>query len=333
METIGVALLGAGRMGKIHAMHLATFPEVRVVVVADPSRKAAEEAGRLARAERVVSGAEEAIGLPGVEAVVIVSPTSTHAAYLTLAARLGKPVFCEKPVALSLDETRSALAEIQSRNTPFQIGFQRRFDPGYAEARKRIEAGEIGVVEQFHSVGRDPSPPPLDYLKVSGGLFLDQAVHELDLARFLVGEIEEINAWGAVLVEPTIARLNDVDTATTLLRFTQGALGVIENSRRAVYGYDIRTEIFGSKGKLVVEALAKTPIRRFGREGVSFDHYAFFTDRFLEAARLELLAFFQALREGRAPAPGSEDALAALRLALAATRSLHEGRAVRVEEV
>ena len=333
MSEIGVALLGCGRMGQEHARSLAGIPEVRVAAVADPVEEAAETARRLCRADRVLADPLEAIEDPAVDAVVIVTPTDTHASLTRAAARAGKAIFCEKPVALDLDTTRAAMRLVEQAGVPFQIGFNRRFDAGFAAAKAQIEAGAVGRIEQFRAVGRDPGPPPLAYLEVSGGQFVDQVVHEFDMARFLVGEIVEVSAWGAVRVDPRIGELGDTDTATTLLRFEDGALGVVESSRRAVYGYDIRAEVFGSGGKLVVEALPKTPVIRFREGGYEADHYHFFMDRFQAAFRAELEAFVGALLEGRAPDPGPRDAIEGLKVALAAARSLREGRPVRVEEV
>ncbi|RIH89256.1 scyllo-inositol 2-dehydrogenase (NAD(+)) [Calidithermus roseus] len=306
--------------------------EARVLAVADPNTQAAEAARTLLRAEKVYAEPEEAIRHPGVEAVVIVTPTDTHARYIELAALAGKAIFCEKPVAKDLGETRRVLEVVRRKGVPFQIGFQRRYDPPYQQAKSKIEAGEIGQVEQFIAVMRDPAPAPLEYLKGSGGIFIDQSIHDIDCARFLVGEVEEVHAWGAVRVDPQIGEIGDVDTTNLSLRFTNGALGVIQNSRRAVYGYDVRTEVFGSGGKLVMDATPKTPLWQYG-SGVKADHYHFFMDRFKEAYRLELEAFFRFLSRGETPTPGARDALESLRIALAATRSLKEGRAVRLEEV
>ncbi len=333
MKTFGTALLGAGRMGREHAKNLAGLPAARVVAVADPDPEAAAAAQRLARAERTYPEPEAAILDPAVEVVVIATPTPTHAPLIEAAAQAGKAIFCEKPIALELAQTRRVLEAVRTAGVPFQIGFQRRYDPGYATARDQIDDGVIGEIEQFRAVGRDPAPPPLEYLKASGGLFLDQAIHEFDTARFLVGEVLEVQSWGAVRVDPRIAELGDVDTAVTLLRFANGALGVIENSRRAVYGYDIRVEVFGERGKLVIEALPKTPLYHFREGGYHADHYFFFMDRFKEAYRLELEAFFHAIAAGHPPAPGPKDAIEALRIGLAATKSLKEGRPVRMEEI
>jgi len=331
VDRVGVALLGAGRMGRIHAETLPSIPGVRVVAVADPIEAAREGARVSAGALRAYADPAEAIHDRDVDAVVIATPTPTHAPLVEEAARAGKAVFCEKPVADSVDRARSLLARVREAGIPFQIGFQRRFDPGYAEMRERISRGEVGSIDQFRSVGRDPAPPPLEYLRISGGIFFDQALHEFDIARFLVGEVVEVSAWGTVRVQQEIGDMGDADTTVTLLRFASGALGVIENSRRAVYGYDVRTEVFGSGGKLVVDAVPRTPLWRYGEGGVSADHYYFFTDRFREAARLELRAFVSSVLEGRPPAPGADDALRAMLVAQAATESFRTGHPVSVE--
>jgi myo-inositol 2-dehydrogenase / D-chiro-inositol 1-dehydrogenase len=268
-----------------------------------------------------------------VEVVLICTPTPTHAPFVELAARAGKAVFCEKPIALDLEETRRVMALVDQLNVPFQIGFQRRYDVAFADAKRRLEDGLLGQLEQFRAVGRDPAPPPLEYLRVSGGIFCDQAIHDIDIARFLVGEVAEVSAWGAVRVDPAIGEIGDVDTVTSLLRFTNGALGVIENSRRAVYGYDVRSEVFGSKGKLVIDATPKTPMWHFGEAGVNSDHYSFFMDRFIDAYRLEIEAFFAALEAGTKPMPGTRDAIESLRVALALTKSVKEQRPVKLEEI
>jgi myo-inositol 2-dehydrogenase/D-chiro-inositol 1-dehydrogenase len=249
------------------------------------------------------------------------------------AAETGKAVFCEKPVALDLSRTQQALATVAEKGVAFQIGFQRRFDSGYAEAKRRIEAGVLGRLDQFRTVGRDPAPPPKEYLAKSGGLFLDQAIHEFDIARFLMGDVTEVSAWGTVRFHPDAEEFDDVDTATTLLRFASGALGVVENSRRAVYGYDIVTEVFGENGKILVQAEPKTPLREYNKDGYRLDHYHFFMDRFGPAFRAELEAFFHAISNGKPPTPGPNDALESLKIALAATRSLKEGRSVKLTEI
>ncbi len=333
MKRLGLALLGAGRMGQEHAKALAGIPEARVVAVADPREDARAEAKYLARAERAYAEALEAIEDPEVEAVVIVTPTDTHAALIEAAAKAKKAIFSEKPVALSLEATERALAAVKEAGVPFQIGFQRRYDPGYRRARHLLDQGAVGAVDQFRAVGRDPAPPSLEYLKTSGGIFLDMAIHDFDLARFLVGEVESVLAFGTVRVDEKIGEIGDADTSVALLFFENGAQGVVENSRRTSYGYDIRTEVFGERGKIVVDAVPKTPTWYYREGGLEADHYRFFMDRFAEAYRAELAAFVRAVLAGEPPSPGPEDAIGSLWVALAATQSWKEGRRVAIREV
>jgi myo-inositol 2-dehydrogenase/D-chiro-inositol 1-dehydrogenase len=332
-SSIGVAFLGVGRMGETHLRNLGGLSDIRVVVVADPNREAAEHGKRLSGAELAMTDAVEAIHQPGVDAVIIVTPTDTHARLIELAVRSGKAVFSEKPIALDLAETKRVVDLVRQSNAPVQLGFMRRYDPGYISAKRRIESGELGRIETFRALSRDTYPPSLKFLLQSGGLFLDMAVHDLDLARFLVGEVEEVQSWGTVLIDSRFAEADDADTAITFLRFVNGAFGVVETSRRSNWGYDIRTEIAGAVGKVVVEAVQKTPAV-FSRDfAASFDHFENFPDRFAEGYRLELEAFFQALQNGQTPTPGPEDALETLRLAIAATRSWREKRPVKLAEI
>jgi myo-inositol 2-dehydrogenase / D-chiro-inositol 1-dehydrogenase len=332
-KTIGVAFLGVGRMGETHLRNLRSIAGAKVVIVADPNLEAAERGKELSQAELAITDVEKAIEHPAVDAVIIVTPTNTHARLIELAAKAGKAIFSEKPIALELEETRRVVDVVKERGVPMQLGFMRRFDPGYAKAKQRIEGGELGKLETFRALSRDTYPPELKFLLGSGGLFVDMAVHDLDLARFLVGEVDEVCAWGGVLIDERFSKANDVDTAVTLLRFRNGVLGVIETSRRSNWGYDIRTEVAGSLGKVVVEAPQKTPLL-FARDFQStFDHYENFPDRFEQGYRLELEAFFDALKTGRQPSPGPEDALETLRLALAAAKSWREERSVKVSEI
>ena len=331
--TIGVAFLGVGRMGETHLRNLVGLSGVRVVAVADPNRDAAERGKGISNAEVALTDIETAITHPGVDAVVIVTPTETHARLIELAVNAGKAIFSEKPIALDLAETDRVVRLAQQRGALVQIGFMRRFDPGYAKAKARIDAGELGKLETFRALSRDTYPPSLNFLKSSGGLFLDMAVHDLDLARFLVGEVEEVQAWGAVLIDERFSQAGDVDTATTLLRFQNGVLGVAETSRHSNWGYDIRTEVAGAIGKVVIEAPQKTPLL-FAREFSStFDHFENFPDRFEKAYQLQLQSFFKALQEGKRPSPGPEDALETLRLAIAVTTSWKERRPVKISEI
>ena len=332
-DRIGVAFLGAGRMGLTHIHTLAGIRAARVVVVADMDLAAAERAQLVAGAERATADPLEAIHDPAVDAVVIVTPTNTHASLIEAALRAGKAVWSEKPIALDLAETNRIVVLWRETGIPVQLGFMRRFDPGYVRAKELIESGELGRIEQFRAYSRDTYPPPVEFIRSSGGSFLDMSVHDFDLARFLVGEVEEVSAWGSVLADERFAEGDDIDTAVTMLRFRNGALGVVEMSRHSAWGYDIRTEVAGALGKVVVEAPRKTQLtysRQFGFEG---DHYENFPDRFEVAFRLELEAFFRTLSEGGTPTPGPEDALETLRVAVAARRSWREGRPVRLDDV
>jgi myo-inositol 2-dehydrogenase/D-chiro-inositol 1-dehydrogenase len=332
-DKIGVAFLGVGRMGETHLRNLTGLSQVKVVVVADPRREAAERGKAICGAEEALTDIEMAIDHPAVDAVVIVTPTDSHARLLELAADGGKAVFSEKPIALDLAETARVVRVIQERGIPVQLGFMRRFDPGYARAKQKIEAGDLGRIELFRALSRDTYPPTLEFLLGSGGIFLDMAVHDLDLARFLVGEVEEVQAWGTVLLDERFSKANDADTAVTLLRFVNGALGVVETSRHSNWGYDIRTEVAGAVGKVVIEAPQKTPLLFATDFRSSFDHFENFPDRFEAAYRLELQSFFAALLEGRKPSPGPEDALETLRLALASAKSWREKRPVKLSEI
>ena len=312
-----MAFLGVGRMGETHLRNLAAISGIRVIAVADLVQERAERGRVMTGAELAMTDSLKAIERPSVDAVVIVTTTDTHALLIEQAVNAGKAVWSEKPIALNLAETQRVVDLVRDRKSLVQVGFMRRFDPGYAKAKAKIDAGELGKLETFRALSRDTYPPSLEYLLGSGGLFLDMSVHDLDLARFLVGEVEQVSAWASVLVDDKFAQANDADTAVTLLQFKNGVLGVIETSRLSNWGYDIRTEVAGSVGKVVVEAPQKTPLLFAKDFASSFDHYENFPDRFEVGYRLELEAFFSALREGRTPTPGPEDALESLRLALA----------------
>jgi myo-inositol 2-dehydrogenase / D-chiro-inositol 1-dehydrogenase len=336
-RNIGVAVLGAGRMGQTHVRNIGAIPNAHVVVVADPVAEAAEKGRDLARAVRASSDPVEAIHDPDVEAVVIVTPTNTHATLIEEAIQAGKAVWSEKPIAQDLAETQRIVDLWKASDVPVQLGFMRRFDPGYLRAKQLIDSGELGRIEQFRALSRDTFPPPLEFLLHCGGSFLDMSVHDLDLARFLVGEVEEVHAWANVLYGEVFAQANDWDTSVIMLKFANGALGVVETSRHSEWGYEIRTEVAGAKAKVIVDGAQKTPatvLRKldsgFGWEGDLFES---FPDRFADGYRIELERFFADLGAGRMPLPGPEDALETLRLALACTLSWRENRPVRVAEI
>ena len=280
-----------------------------------------------------LQNADELLAYPGVDAVLIASPTTLHAEQITAAAEAGKAIFCEKPVALELKTTQDALNAVNAAGVPFQIGFNRRFDAGFREVARAIHAGELGRPEMFRSQSSDPTPPPESYVATSGGIFIDSVIHDLDIARFMLGDIKRVTALGRVLVAPYMETHGDVDTSILTLEFTSGAIGVIQNSRRTVHGYDLRVEVHGERGKLVTEAERATPVWKYGEAGIQGDYVYYFLERFRDAYRAEVQAFVDAVKAGQAPTPGAEDALEALRLALAATKSLKENRPVEVSEI
>ncbi|HET7727938.1 MAG TPA: Gfo/Idh/MocA family oxidoreductase [Candidatus Limnocylindrales bacterium] len=331
-DAIGIAVLGAGRMGRTHLRNLAAIPNARVLVVADPDGDAAERGRALAGARRAVTDPLEAIHASDVEAVVIVTPTSTHASLIEAALRAGRAIFSEKPIAHDLAGTARIVDLWRELGLPVQLGFMRRFDPGYVRARELIDAGALGRIEQFRALSRDTYPPSLEFLRTSGGSFLDMTIHDLDLARFLVGEVDEVQAWASVLYDERFAQADDWDTSLAMLRFANGALGVIETARHSTWGYEIRTEVAGAAAKVVIDAERKTPATLLRDQSATDDRFESFPDRFEVAYRRELEAFLADIAGGRMPSPGPDEALETLRLAVACTISWREARPVRVAD-
>jgi myo-inositol 2-dehydrogenase/D-chiro-inositol 1-dehydrogenase len=334
-DVIGIGVIGAGRIGTLHAANVAHHtPHAKLVAVADID---------LAAAQRVVAKAEQGVATdsyqvlldnPDVDAVIVASSTDTHAAIMVEAVRHGKHVLCEKPIAQSLAATRQAIEAVHAGHVLVQLGFNRRFDSGFAGAHAAIQRGDIGTPWLVRLVGRDPSIAPLSYLKLSGGQFKDQAIHEFDMARWLMGsEVDEVFASGSALVDPALEEIGDVDTAVTTLKFTSGALGIVDNCRRAVHGYDVRAEVHGSDGTLFVEGSGGPGLTILGRDEAALAQVGFFIDRFTDAFRAEIAQFVECVRTGSTPPAGVEDGYAALRIAVAAGRALREHRAIRIEEV
>ncbi len=331
MKVHNVALVGAGRMGALHARNVAASPRFRLAAIADHSeslaRSLADELGtKVASYEEILAG-------PGIEAVLVASSTSSHLTNVLLAVGAGKSVFCEKPVSLDAEALAEALAEIERSSKPVFIAFNRRFDPHLKELRAQFKAGRIGTLETLHIVNHDPASPRPDFIPRSGGLFKDFTIHDFDTASWLVGEdFVELYATGACLIDPQIGALGDIDTAKLVLRSASGVLCLISNSRRTGYGYDQRVELFGSKGALRVENINETAVSSFdeaGGNGASFPYS--FAERYADAYRAELDHFADVL-DGRAtPSTGPGDSLRALRLADAAERSLKSGAPVRLQ--
>lgn len=327
-----VALIGCGRIGQLHARNLAAMRDMcHLVAIADYNLETAQTAANLLDVLRATSDAEELLADPGIDVVVIASSTDTHAPFIELAARHGKDIFAEKPIALDMETTDRALAAVDSFGVRLQVGFQRRFDSGYMAAKESIARGEIGTVEMIRDAMRDPSPPPPEYIKVSGGLYRDMTIHNFDCVRWLMGEEPiELHAVASALVSDDFRIASDVDTSILTLRFPSGAIASIENSRRSAFGYDVRTEIFGSEGALMVGDHRYTPIRRYSNAGVVEDHQYFFLERFRDAYRTEMLAFLTAIAADAPVSVTGADGRASLALAYAAEQSLREHRPVAI---
>ncbi len=318
-----VGLLGAGRIGKGHAEALAgKIPDAELAVIADVNGEAARTVAESVHVDRWTTDAQSVIDDPAIDAIVIASSTDTHAPLIIAGAQAGKAVFCEKPIALDLPTTDAAIAAATEAGIIFQIGFQRRFDPAYAKARTLIASGALGTIEYIRDTMRDPAPPPRAYAEVSGGLYRDMTIHNFDCVRWLMGaDPVELFATGSALVDPMFAELGDVDTSVITMKFPTGALAVIDNSRRSGFGYDVRTEIFGSEGALIIGRSADLPMVRYDAQGVHTDHLYFFLERFAEAYVEELRVFVRAALAGTPEGPGTADARAAIQLAYAAEAS------------
>ena len=334
-ERVRVGVIGAGAMGTYHCQSLVQrIPAAELAAVADVTSAAAGRAAAFAPGAQATTEPESLLADPSIKAVVIASPNDTHARFIEEAARAGKHVFCEKPIALDLDSADAALAEVQRRRVKLQIGFQRRFDAAYRRAREAIAAGELGHLELIAGTTRDPKPPSLAQLRRSGGLFTDTAIHDLDAVRFLSGlEATEVYATASRLVLPEGGDEGFVDTAVICLRLETGALAVITNSLRAAYGYEVGMEVMGGRGKLAVGQEEQVRLRRYDAEGVRHDHVGWFLDRFGEAYVQELAHFIECVRSDREPEVSGADGRAALVLGLLAQRSAREGRPLAVSGV
>jgi myo-inositol 2-dehydrogenase/D-chiro-inositol 1-dehydrogenase len=331
---VHLGVIGAGRIGRLHAENLARrLPDAALRLVADPNLDAAHAIAASCGDVPAVADWRDMLAMPDIEAVVVCSPTDTHAAIVEAAAAAGKHIFCEKPLDLDIGRAAAAVTAAARAGVRLQIGFNRRFDPSFARVAAGVRRGEVGMPHMVRITSRDPQPPPATYVQGSGGLFLDMTIHDFDMARFVTGqEIVEVHAMAGSLVDPAIGAAGDVDTAAILLRFAGGALGCIDNSRRAVYGYDQRVEVFGSEGALVADHATPTTVQRWNGEGQTADRpHFFFLERYRDAYLAEMREFLLALQEQRDPSVGGRDGLQALRVAHAAQRSRFENRPVLVE--
>lgn len=328
--TVRLGLLGAGRIGKVHARAIAANPGARLVAVADAFPEAA--AALAASSGGAVRSIDAIMDASDIDAVLITTPTDLHAAMIERAARAGKAIFCEKPIDLDVARVRSCLAVVAETGAKLMVGFNRRFDPNFAEVRRQIDAGAIGSVEMISITSRDPGAPPADYIKRSGGIFRDMTIHDFDIARFLLGEEPAtVYASASVLVDPQIGALGDYDSASIVLTTRSGRIAQISNSRRASYGYDQRIEVHGSRGLVSADNLRATNVEVAGADGYRREPLLnFFMTRYTEAYRAEIEAFVAVVEQGGSITPSGDDGLKALLLADAALISAREKRVVDV---
>ena len=325
-------VLGAGRIGNVHAKTIAGSGRASVAYVADAIPEAAQKLAAAVGAK--AASVEEIIAAKDVDAILIGTPTDTHADLIEQAARAGKAILCEKPVSLSVERIEECLPVVAKAGVPLLIGFNRRYDPNFRNLQQRLAAGEIGEVEILTIISRDPAPPPVSYIERSGGLYRDMMIHDFDMARFLLGgdEIVSVHALGSVLTDPAIKPTGDVDTAVVHMRSASGKLVVITNSRRATYGYDQRIEAHGSKGMLRAGNIHMTTVEKASAEGFTADVIQnFFIDRYAAAYAAEIAAFLDAVEKGTKPKADGHDGLMAQKLAEAATQSSQTGQVVAVK--
>lgn len=328
---VRLGLVGLGRMGRFHAENLAgRAPSVELVRVVDAVEGLARETGARLGVEWSTDFGD-LLSDRDIEGVVIVTPTQLHAEMIEQAASAGKHVFCEKPISLELEPTRRAIEAARTAGVRLQVGFHRRFDPDWVAAADRIKAGELGEVYLFRTSLRDMRPPAIEYIKSSGGFFVDVTIHDLDTARWMAGEIDEVTAFGAALSDPAFAEAGDIDNAVVALRFANGALGVIDNSRAAGYGYECSTEVMGSRATVRVDHHRRAHVEWLSRGSATVDYVADFTQRFPLAYLLELEDFAKAIRHDRPVAVTGEDALAAFVIAQACGRSFRKSRTVQLQ--
>lgn len=331
-------IIGAGRIGRVHAQNIARFvPEVDIKTVADPymNEETEEFLKTTCNVAQVTKNVEEILKDAEIEAVLICSSTDTHSKYIIEAAKAGKHIFCEKPIDYDLAKVHEAIAAAETAGVKLQIGFCRRFDHNHRGVYHVVKAGKIGEVHMIKISSRDPEPPSIDYVKGSGGIFYDMMIHDFDMARFLAGsEVTEVMANGSVLIDPAIGEAGDVDTAVVMLKFENGAIATIDNSRKAVYGYDQRVEVFGSKGCVKNENdVPNTVILSDANKTSCENTYKIMWDRYTQAFVSEIQEFADAVANNKAVPVNGMDGLYPVEMAAAATKSLKEGRPVKIEEV
>ncbi|WP_028987025.1 inositol 2-dehydrogenase [Thermicanus aegyptius] len=335
MDKVKIGIIGAGRIGKLHAENLRFNTRVEIKSISDLYAQAVAEWASGIGIGRVTDDYGDILRDPEIDAVFICSSTNTHVPIILEAAKSGKHIFCEKPISFDIAQTKQALEVVKAAGVKFQTGFNRRFDPNFKRVREIVQAGKIGDPHVVKITSRDPDPPSREYIKVSGGMFIDMTIHDFDMARYLTGtDVEEVYVTGAVLVDPVFAECGDVDTAVITLKFANGAIGVIDNSRQAMYGYDQRVEVFGSKGCVTVQNEFPNSAEVSTKEGVYRDNPKhFFLERYREAYIEETNAFVDCLLHDKETPVDGNDGLQAELIAHAAKKSLAEGRPVKLAEI
>ena len=329
MNPLNIAMVGAGRMGQTHADVLKTLNEVNISDVVDFLPDNAQKVATKLNAR--VSTLEDVLTNGDVGAVFITTPTATHADVISQCAEADKAIFVEKPVAHTLEAAEEVVRVVKETGVPCQVGFQRRFDPAYVEVKKRIDAGELGRIENFRAVSRDPFQPPTSYLATCGGMLVDLGIHDFDSARFFCGEVKEVYATGTTVRSKELKDIGFKNLAVVTLKFVNGAVGMIENALNTSYGYEIICDILGENGKYHLEKTKQLNFEFWGSHGVQHDYPGHFDQRFPEAYAGEVISFAKHVYEGKPVGPTVEDALESSRLALAAQHSLDTGEIVNVQ--
>lgn len=335
MKKLNVGIIGAGRIGQVHAKSITYhIPQAKIVAISDIYYEGAEKVAESLGIPNAYEDYHEILNNPEIDAVLICSSTDTHADIAVEAAEAGKHIFCEKPVDLTVAKIKKVIAAVEKAGVKLQIGFNRRYDHNFVEIKRLANDGKLGKLQTINITSRDPEPPSIDYVKVSGGIFLDMTVHDFDMARFIGGEVEEVYANAAVTVDEAIGEAGDVDTALIALKFKNGAIGVIDNCRKACYGYDQRLEVFGTGGQASAANDTPTNVSYINENGNMTDKpLYFFLERYMQSFTDEMTEFINAVQNDELTKTTVNDGLEALRLGLAAKLSVKEHRPVKLSEI
>jgi myo-inositol 2-dehydrogenase/D-chiro-inositol 1-dehydrogenase len=336
-KTFNVGVIGAGRIGRLHIENLVHhIPNAKVKIVADINitEQLAQWANEIG-ISNISDNPNTIFEDPVIDAVLIASSTDTHASFIQKAAKAKKHIFCEKPIDINIVEIEKSLKVVKNNDVKFMVGFNRRYDENFRRVYEVVDSGKIGIPHIIKITSRDPAPPPIEYIKVSGGIFIDMTIHDWDMARFLAqSDVEEIYTKGAVLIAPEIGDAGDIDTVIAVLKFKNGALGIIDNSRQAVYGYDQRVEVFGSKGCVKADNQPKNTVQIYTENNIKKDKIPyFFLERYKSSYINELRTFFTALKENKNPSPDGRDGLQSILIAKAAQKSYQKNRPVKLIEI